>query len=177
LLGISLHGVKYHYDKRLFPTEIVKYFTYDILPYPEEVPAYHEVLLELTSNLAMKRFFHLIDDLFFVLGVAKVLNRNALLVRTFTLQTQLSNMFAFFSRMAREGALVVLGCETGFQRERDKQYHTNSSTIKWDGSSISRSACLNCHDLSGRHRFIKNTWSRGPEFHRARNPNLNSPNR
>jgi len=105
LLGISLQGVKYHYDKKLIANGIVKYFTYDILPYPEEVSASHEILLEFTSNLAMKRFFHLIDDLFFVLGVAKVLNRNALLVRTFTLQTQLSNMFAFFSRMARKGAL------------------------------------------------------------------------
>jgi DNA-binding Lrp family transcriptional regulator len=105
VLGISLQGVKYHYDKKLIPTGIVKYFAYDILPYPEEVSAYHEILLEFTSNLAMKRFFHLVDDLFFVLGVAKVLNRNSLLVRTLTLQTQLSNMFAFFSQMARDGAL------------------------------------------------------------------------
>jgi len=39
LLGISLQGVKYHYDKKLIPTAIVKYFGFDILPYPEEVAA------------------------------------------------------------------------------------------------------------------------------------------
>lgn len=105
LLGISLQGVKYHYDKKLVPTGIAKYFAYDIMPYPEEVSAYHEVLLEFTNNLAMNRFFCLVDELFFVLGVAKVLHRNALLVRTFTLQTQLSNLFAFLSQMAREGVL------------------------------------------------------------------------
>ena len=105
LLGISLQGVKYHYDKKLVPTEIVKYFGFDVWPYPEEVSAYHEVLLNFNSSLAMNRFFSLVDELFFVLGVAKVLHQNALLVRTYLLQNQISSMFALLSQMAREGVL------------------------------------------------------------------------
>lgn len=105
LLGMSLQGVKYHYDRRLVPTGIVKYFGFDVWPYPEEVSAYHEVLLKFTSALAMNKFFSLIDELFFVLGVAKVLRQNSLLVRTYTLQTQVSSVFAFLSKMAQEGVL------------------------------------------------------------------------
>ncbi len=105
MLGISLQGVKYHYDKKLVPTGIVKYFGFDVQPYPEEVSAYHEVLLEFTSKRGMNSFFSLVDELFFVLGAAKVLNQNTLLVRTYILQNQVSNMFAFLSEMAKEGML------------------------------------------------------------------------
>ena len=105
LLGMSLQGVKYHYDKKLVPMGIVKHFAYDVWPYPEEVSAYHEILLKFTSNLAMNRFFSLVGKLFFVLGVAKVIDQNSLMVRTYTLQNQVPNLFAFFSEMAKYGML------------------------------------------------------------------------
>ncbi len=105
LLGMSLQGVKYHYDKKLVRAGIVKYFGFDVTPYPEEVSAYHEVMLKFTNNRAMNRFFSLVDELFFVLGVAKVLRQNSLMARTYTLQNQVSNLFAFFSQMAKEGML------------------------------------------------------------------------
>jgi hypothetical protein len=44
-------------------------------------------------------------EFFFVLGVAKVLRQNALLTRTYTLQSQVANLFSFLSRMAQEGLL------------------------------------------------------------------------
>ncbi|MGA2972557.1 MAG: winged helix-turn-helix transcriptional regulator [Candidatus Bathyarchaeia archaeon] len=105
LLGMSLQGVKYHYDKRLVPTEIVKYFGFDVWPYPEEVSAYHEILLKFTSGQAMNSFFTLVHELFFVLGVSKLLHEDTLMVRTYMLQSQVSNLFAFLSQMAREGFL------------------------------------------------------------------------
>jgi DNA-binding Lrp family transcriptional regulator len=105
ILGISLQGVKYHFDKKLVPSGIVKYYGFDVWPYPEEVSAYHEILLEFPNNQAMNRFFSLINDLFFVLGVSKVLRQNALLLRTNTLQMQVPSLFAFLSQMARLGLL------------------------------------------------------------------------
>ena len=83
----------------------MKYYGFDVWPYPEEVSAYHEILLEFPNKQAMNQFFSLVEDLFFVLGVAKVLHQNALLVRTYTLQTQVASLFAFFSQMARQGSL------------------------------------------------------------------------
>lgn len=105
ILGISLQGVKYHYDKKLVPAGIVKHFGFDVSPYPEEVSAYHEVLLQFANKRDMNRFYSLVSELFFVVGVAKVLNQNALFVRTYMLQSQISSMFAFFSQLAREGIL------------------------------------------------------------------------
>ncbi len=105
LLGMSLQGVKYHYDKKLVRAGIVKYFGFDVWPYPEEVSAYHEIMLKFANNRAMNSFFSLVDELFFVLGVAKVLRQNSLMVRTYTLQNQVSNLFAFFSQIAKEGGL------------------------------------------------------------------------
>ncbi len=105
VLGISLQGVKYHYDKKLVPTGIVKYFGFEVRPYPEEVAAHHEILLKFAYNLAMNRFFSLVDDLFFVMGVAKVLRQSSLMVRTYTLENQVSSLFAFLSQMAKEGIL------------------------------------------------------------------------
>jgi DNA-binding Lrp family transcriptional regulator len=105
LLGISLQGVKYHYDKKLVPTGIVKYFGFDVWPYPEEVSGHHEMLLNFKNSQDMNRFFSLIRELFFVLGVAKVLHQNQLVVRTYTLQNQVPSLFSFFSEMAQRGHL------------------------------------------------------------------------
>jgi DNA-binding Lrp family transcriptional regulator len=96
LLGMSLQGVKYHFDNKLVPAGIVNQFAFDVWPYPEEVSAYHEIMLSFTSSEAMNGFF---------LGVSKVLNENALMVRTYILQNQVSNMFDFLSQLARDGIL------------------------------------------------------------------------
>lgn len=101
MLGISLQGVKYHYDKKLLPSGIVQHFELQVTPYPTEVSAYHEVMLEFTNRLSMNRFFSLLGELFFVLGVTKILRTNSLLVRTYVPQSQLHSMFDFFSQMAR----------------------------------------------------------------------------
>ena len=105
ILGISLQGVKYHFDKKLVPSGIVKNYTFDIWPYPEEISAYHEILLEFPNQPAMNRFFSLVGELFFVLGVAKILHQNALMIRTYTLQAQVPSLFAFLSHMAQQGLL------------------------------------------------------------------------
>jgi DNA-binding Lrp family transcriptional regulator len=105
LVGISLQGVKYHYDNRLVPSEIIRYFDYDVFPYPLEISAYIELMLEFTSNESMNKFFAILTELFFVLGVAKVVRANALIVRTYIPESQLRNMFSFFSEMAKGGML------------------------------------------------------------------------
>jgi len=105
IVGITLQGVKYHYDKILVPKGIVQNFAFDVYPYPIEVSAYHEIMLEFTNKRNMNEFYSLIGDLFFVLGVSKVLRKNSLLIRTCILQSQLLNMFAFFSEMAKSGML------------------------------------------------------------------------
>jgi len=100
-IGVSPQTVKYHYDTKLIPSGLVEHFLLDVLPYPMEMAATHEVMLEFTSNDAMNKFFSLIEKLFFVITVSKVLHRNALFVRTNVPHSQVSRMFQFFSQMAR----------------------------------------------------------------------------
>jgi DNA-binding Lrp family transcriptional regulator len=107
VLGISLQGVKYHYDKKLVPSGIVKYFGFDVFPYPEEVSAYHEILLTFKSSREMNKFYSIVRELFFVLGVAKVLHQNTLIVRAYTLQNQVPSLFRFLSAMAQEGHIAT----------------------------------------------------------------------
>jgi hypothetical protein len=101
VLGISLQGVKYHFDKKLVPSGIVQQFGFDITPYPHDISANHEVMLVFANKLAMNQFFSLLRELFFVQGVTKILKSNALLIRTYVPQSQLRNMFDFFSELAR----------------------------------------------------------------------------
>jgi DNA-binding Lrp family transcriptional regulator len=105
MLKMTLPGVKYRYDRRLVPNGIVGNFALEVHPYPPEVSAFHEVMLEFTSTSSMNKFVSLIGDLFFIIGFSKVLRRNSLMVRTTILQSQLLNMFDFFSEMARAGML------------------------------------------------------------------------
>lgn len=105
MLEMTLPGVKYRYDKRLAPNGIVRNFAIEVHPYPPEVSAYHEIMLDFTSQSALNKFVSLIGDLFFIIGFSKVLRKNALMLRTTILQSQVMNMFEFFSEMARAGML------------------------------------------------------------------------
>ena len=103
-LGMSLPGVKYRFDK-MARAGLLQPIAFDVYPYPVEVSAYHEVMLEFTTNHTMSSFLSLTPRLFFIIGAAKVLNSKTLIVRTYILESQLRNMFAFFSQMAREGMI------------------------------------------------------------------------
>jgi DNA-binding Lrp family transcriptional regulator len=100
-LGISLQGVKYHYDKKLVPSGIVQRFEIQVTPYPLDVSAYHELTLQFANRLSMNRFYSMLGELFFVVGVAKVLRENSLLVRSYIPQNELHSMFDFLSAMAK----------------------------------------------------------------------------
>lgn len=105
ILGISLQGVKYHFDKKLVPSGIVKQFGFDITQYPHYVAATHAAMLTFTNKQAMNQFYSALGELFFVQGVSKVLRNNALLVRTFIPESQLGSMFDFYSELAKSRIL------------------------------------------------------------------------
>jgi len=62
--------------------------------------------LEFPNKSALDKFYSLRNEMFFVHGLAKILRRSAMLARTYIPQSQLSNMFGFFSEMAKAGLLV-----------------------------------------------------------------------
>jgi len=103
--GISLHGVKYHFDKKLVPEGIIQNIQFNVVPYPKEVAAFHEIMLEFNSKLDMNKFYSVIPQLFFVVGTSKVLGQNAILLRTYILESQLPKLLAFFSELAKAGVL------------------------------------------------------------------------
>jgi len=104
-MNCSLQVVKYHWDERLVPAGLVRCFAFDVYPYPAEICSYHELMLDFPSASTMNKFFSVALDLFFVLTVEKVLNTNALLVLTYISNSQLSNMFTFFSELTSNALL------------------------------------------------------------------------
>jgi len=106
LLGISLYGVKYHFDRRLIPQEIVTNFHFNVVPYAKEVSAFHEVMLEFENAQSMNKFVSVIPRLFFVVGFSKVLREDTILLRTYVLDSQVRRLFAFFSELAKSNILT-----------------------------------------------------------------------
>ncbi len=104
-IGMTAQGVKYHFDQKVAGSGVARYFQFRVIPFPFEVSAYHEIMLEFNSKKDLDKFFSLVPRLFFVVGVAKILRRNAVMVQTWMLGSQLQNMFVFFSYMARAGFL------------------------------------------------------------------------
>jgi len=105
-INASPQSVKYHYDNRLVPSGAVGQFHFDVAPYPVEFSAYHEFMLEFVDSTAMNRFFSLAENLFFVDHVSKALRKTTLIVRTRMINSQVENMFAFFSEMVNVGLLI-----------------------------------------------------------------------
>jgi DNA-binding Lrp family transcriptional regulator len=102
-VGVSPSIVKYRYDTKLLPSGLLDQFTFLVVPYPLEIAAYHEVMLKFASSSAMNKFFSLVEKLFFVISVSKVLRQDALFVRTYIPHSQASKMFEFYSQMAKAG--------------------------------------------------------------------------
>jgi len=105
LLGMTLYGVKYHFDKKLVPQGIVTYFQFNIVPYPAEVSAVHEIMLEFENPETLQKFVSTIPQLFFVVGFSKVLKTDTVLLRTYIIDTQLHRLFQFFSELAKANVL------------------------------------------------------------------------
>ena len=101
--AMTPQGVKYHYEK-LVALGVANSIQFRVLPFPIEVSAYHEVMLEFNSKEDLDRFYSIVPKLFFVVGVAKILRRNVVMVQTWMLESQLSKMFSFFAQMARAGS-------------------------------------------------------------------------
>ena len=104
IAGITAQTVKSRYEN-LVAMGIAKYVHLRILPYPIEVAAYHQVMLEFNNKEDLDKFVSVVPNLFFVVGIAKVLRRNSLILETQILDSQLQKMYSFFSHMARAGLL------------------------------------------------------------------------
>jgi DNA-binding Lrp family transcriptional regulator len=103
--GMTAQGVKYHFDQKLVPSGVATYFQFKLHPFPTEVSAYHEIMLEFNSKKDLDKFFSLIPRLFFVLGAAKVLRQNTLMLQTWMLSSQLYKLFDFLSHLSKAGLL------------------------------------------------------------------------
>lgn len=104
-VNISAQAVKHRYDSKLVPSGLMNAIQFDVHPYPVEMAAWHDVMLQFNNKEAMNKFFSLVEKLFFVFSVSKVLRQNALFARTNTLHSQVARMFDFFSEMARKGLI------------------------------------------------------------------------
>jgi len=136
-IGVSPQTVKYHYDNKLVPSGAIDEFHIDVPPYPVDISTYHEFMLEFADKTSMNRFFSLAVKLFFVEHVSKVLRKNTLLVRTRIIQSQMSNLFSFFSEMTNQGLLtsysaVRLNMDSREWQTISFELFEDSEGWKWD---------------------------------------------
>ena len=104
-VNASPQSVRYHYRK-LRKAGVLDSFDFVVTPYPLAVSTFHEFMLEFVDPEAMNRFYSVAKKLFFIGHLAKALRKNTLLVRTRIVNSQVSNLFAFFSEMVNAGQLV-----------------------------------------------------------------------
>lgn len=104
-INVSPSVVKYRYDK-LREMGVVNSFDFLLSPYPVEISSVHEFMLEFADADAMNRFFSVAKKLFFIHHLAKALRKNALLVRTRIINSQVENMFTFFSELVNRGQII-----------------------------------------------------------------------
>jgi DNA-binding Lrp family transcriptional regulator len=136
-INASPQAVKYHYDNRLVPGGAVGQFQFDVVPYPVELSAYHEFMLEFADSSAMNRFFSLAKKLFFVVHVSKALRKPTLIVRTLMINSHVESMFAFFSEMVNVGVLtsysaVRLNMNSRLRQSISCELFDDGEGWKWD---------------------------------------------
>jgi DNA-binding Lrp family transcriptional regulator len=105
-LGITLQAVKYRFDRKLIKEGIIRGFVLNTFPCPPEVAAYYELHCEFPTKNMMNKVYSYLDELFFVIGVKKVLKRNALLLRVVILDSQALHLFRFLSELCKRQILT-----------------------------------------------------------------------
>jgi DNA-binding Lrp family transcriptional regulator len=105
IMGMTLPGVKYHYD-RLVARDVCKHFKIEVYPFPIEVSAVYDIMLDFPSRERMNKFFSIVNNLFFFIDVTKVIAKNSLLLRAYIPEMQVSNMFQFLSELTRRKLLA-----------------------------------------------------------------------
>jgi DNA-binding Lrp family transcriptional regulator len=105
MMGMTLPGVKYHYDK-LVAKDACGHFKMEVFPFPIEISAVYDIMLDFPSRERMNRFFSIAGNLFFFIEVAKVVGKNSLVLRAYIPEMQVSNMFQFLSELTRRKMLV-----------------------------------------------------------------------
>jgi DNA-binding Lrp family transcriptional regulator len=104
MMGMTLPGVKYHYDK-LIARDVCRHFKIEVFPFPIEISAVYDLMLDFPSRERMNRFFSVASNLFFLIHVAKVIGKNSLVLRAYIPEMQVSNMFQFLSELTRRKML------------------------------------------------------------------------
>jgi len=135
-INTSPQTVKCRYDK-LVARGVAGRFDILVVPYPPEMASWHEFMLEFPDAAAMNRFFSLSKRLFFILSMAKALRRNALLVQTMIVGSQVENMFTFLAEMVNAGQLtsysaVRLNMATGFRQTISSELFDPVNGWQWD---------------------------------------------
>lgn len=105
-LGITLQAVKYRFDRRLIRDGIIRGFALNTFPCPPEVAAYYELHCEFPTEVMMNKVYSYLDELFFVVGVKKVLKRHSLLLRVVILDSQALHLFRFLSELCKRQILT-----------------------------------------------------------------------
>ena len=106
ILGITLQAVKYRYDKKLRVQGIVRNFWIDFTPYPPELSALYEIFVQFPSGVAMNRLYSYLPELFFVIGLTKVVKSDAFILRVYIPESQITNLYRFLSELCKRKALL-----------------------------------------------------------------------
>ena len=135
-INASPSAVKYHYDK-LTKCGVLDSFDFSVTPYPLEVSAIHEFMLEFADADSMNRFFSVAKKMFWVWHVAKALRKNTLLVRTRVMNSQVEKMFTFFSELVECGRLetysaVRLNIDSRLAQTVSFELYDNDTGWQWD---------------------------------------------
>jgi DNA-binding Lrp family transcriptional regulator len=136
----SPQTVRYHYDKKLaggVAEGIIGQFDFLVTPYPVEISAFHEFMLEFADKASMNRFLSVARRLFFIHHLSKAIRKNTLLVRTGMIDSQVENLFAFFSEMTNAGLLtsysaVRLNLSSRLQQTISCELFDEVSGWQWD---------------------------------------------
>ena len=105
MMDMTLPGVKYHYDK-LLAKDACRHFKIEAFPFPIEISAVYDLMLNFPSREHMNRFFSIASNLFFLYQVAKAIGKNSLMFRAYIPEMQVSNMFQFLSELTRRRMLA-----------------------------------------------------------------------
>lgn len=105
-LGITLQAVKYRFDHKLTKDGIIGGFGLNTFPCPPEVAAYYELLCEFPSESMMNKLYSYVRELFFVMGVRKVVKRNSLMIRVVIIDSQVLHLFRFLSELCKKHILT-----------------------------------------------------------------------
>ena len=101
-VDLTPEGVRYRYFKHIIERNLIVDYDIAIFPYPPQISSMHSFIIDFENENALAKFANSLQNKPFIVSYAKVIQKNSVVVHTYTPKMEFPNFIRSLNRLAEE---------------------------------------------------------------------------